>query len=275
MELDGRRTQVWRSPECDALYHQLLPSFSELPHGFRRSANYHLGLHAAHPPVALLQQLRQAAHAHSGAPGTGLQVLDACCWARRCAWSMPICLRLHLCVRYTATAVLAPCFAQPSTHSPPAGLLSAETYTACDAPLVPSKKRELKALLAALDVFSPNEVEAASILGTTEALREGERCECAVRACCNQASSACASIKVLCNGEAPNAPCPLPEPAASAQGRERHEAAAADMAARLIALGAALVLLRRGPEGVLVAHGASGEAYVVGGEAWQPPDGGP
>ena len=66
MELDGRRTQVWRFPESDALYRQLLPSFSQLPPAFRRSTSYHLGIHAARPPMALLQQLRQAAHAHGG-----------------------------------------------------------------------------------------------------------------------------------------------------------------------------------------------------------------
>ena len=44
------------------------------------------------------------------------------------------------------------------------GLVSAETYTACDAPL---SRADLSALLAPLDIFSPNEDEAASMLGVS------------------------------------------------------------------------------------------------------------
>ena len=55
----------------------------------------------------------------------------------------------------------------------------------------------------------------------------------------------------------------MPNPAAVAQGPEENEAAAAGMVARLIALGSKLVLLRRGPDGVMVAHGPRGEAYSV------------
>jgi sugar/nucleoside kinase (ribokinase family) len=49
-----------------------------------------------------------------------------------------------------------------------------ETYTACDEPLLPGRAAELSSLLAACDVFSPNEAEAASILGTAAELSEGE-----------------------------------------------------------------------------------------------------
>ncbi|KAI8472250.1 MAG: Ribokinase-like protein [Monoraphidium minutum] len=117
MEWDGRRTQVWRSPECDALYGQLRPSFSQLPPSFQAAANYHLGIHAAHPPMTLLRQLRAAAHARGG-------------------------------------------------------LLSLETYTSCDAPLLPARAAELRDLLSTCDLFSPNEAEAASILGAERALSE-------------------------------------------------------------------------------------------------------
>lgn len=44
----------------------------------------------------------------------------------------------------------------------PAGLLSVETYTACDSP---PPDQQLAALLQAVDIFSPNEAEAASIVG--------------------------------------------------------------------------------------------------------------
>lgn len=51
----------------------------------------------------------------------------------------------------------------------------------------------------------------------------------------------------------------LPDPAT-------REAAALALAEQLLALGATLVLLRRGAEGVLVAHGPSGEAFTVSGK---------
>ena len=44
------------------------------------------------------------------------------------------------------------------------GLLSVETYTACDAPLLPERRGDLEALLAVCDVFSPNDSEARSML---------------------------------------------------------------------------------------------------------------
>ncbi|KIZ02012.1 26S proteasome regulatory subunit T6, partial [Monoraphidium neglectum] len=167
MEHDGRRTQVWRSRECDALYGQLRPSFSELPPSFQAASTYHLGIHAAFPPMKLLRSLRDAAHAQGG-------------------------------------------------------LLSLETYTSCDAPLLPSRRAELAALMAACDVFSPNEGEAASILGAGPALD-----------------------------------------AAAAEGPQQHEAAAVDLVNALIDLGATTVLLRRGADGVLAAHGPSGQAVSV------------
>ncbi|KAF6266108.1 Ribokinase-like protein [Scenedesmus sp. NREL 46B-D3] len=106
-EEDGRRTQIWRVRECDELYQQLRPSFSQLPAAFQSSVHYHLGIHAGHPPMKLLRALRDAAHARGG-------------------------------------------------------LLSVETYTACDGP---PRAEQLAALLQAVDVFSPNEAEAASIVG--------------------------------------------------------------------------------------------------------------
>jgi sugar/nucleoside kinase (ribokinase family) len=177
MDWDGRRTQVWRSPECDGLYRQLLPAFDQLPAGFRGAGAYHLGLHAAHPPMRLLAQLREEAHARGG-------------------------------------------------------LLSAETYTACDAPLLPARREELAGLLALLDVFSPNEGEARSIVG---------------------GSYSAAS-----------------DPAAAAGGEEEgslgDEAAALALVQQLLDLGVTTVLLRRGADGVLAAHGPSGEAVFV--PAW-------
>jgi len=67
MDWDGRRTQVWRSPERDELYAQLRPSFGQLPGSFQVAHTYHLGIHAAHAPMKLLRGLRDAAHARGGA----------------------------------------------------------------------------------------------------------------------------------------------------------------------------------------------------------------
>lgn len=56
----------------------------------------------------------------------------------------------------------------PFARVHPPGLLSCETYTTCDAPLLPGRRDELAALLALCDVFSPNEGEARSMLGQPE-----------------------------------------------------------------------------------------------------------
>lgn len=58
--------QVWRVPECAELYQQLRPRFDELPTHFQSSTHYHLGIHAAHPPMKLLAALRAAAHNRGG-----------------------------------------------------------------------------------------------------------------------------------------------------------------------------------------------------------------
>lgn len=85
------------------------------------------------------------------------------------------------------------------------GLVSVETYTACD---TPPSSQQLQQLLQVCDVFSPNELEATSLVG-------------------------------------PGSPLQLVD--------------------RLLAAGATTVALRRGPEGALVKHGPSGEAWQVGG----------
>lgn len=58
--------QVWRVPDCPAVYQQLLPAFDQLPQHFQSAANYHFGIHAAHPPVALTKAVRQAANRARG-----------------------------------------------------------------------------------------------------------------------------------------------------------------------------------------------------------------
>jgi hypothetical protein len=58
--------QIWRVRECDELYQQLRPSFSQLPASFQSSVHYHLGIHAGHPPMKLLRALRDAAHTRGG-----------------------------------------------------------------------------------------------------------------------------------------------------------------------------------------------------------------
>lgn len=54
-------------PECDELYAQLRPRWEQLPAPLQAGRAYHLGIHAAHPPMTLLAALRAAAHAHGGA----------------------------------------------------------------------------------------------------------------------------------------------------------------------------------------------------------------
>jgi sugar/nucleoside kinase (ribokinase family) len=126
LEQDGRRTQVWRCADGPALYAQLRPPFASLPERLRRRArSYHIGLHASHPPRSLLRDLRRAVDGYGGGGSQARGGLSG-------------------------------------GGSAAGGFLSAETYTACDAPL---SRSELRALLEPLDVFSPNEEEAASMLG--------------------------------------------------------------------------------------------------------------
>ncbi|GIL57814.1 hypothetical protein Vafri_13053 [Volvox africanus] len=44
----------------------LRPKYDTMPPHFQRSCNYHLGIHPLHPPLLLMQQLRQAARANGG-----------------------------------------------------------------------------------------------------------------------------------------------------------------------------------------------------------------
>jgi hypothetical protein len=70
-----RLLQVWRSRECPELYRQLRPSFDTLPPAYQAARHFHIGIHAGHPPMTLLRQLREAAHARGGAAaarGTGV-----------------------------------------------------------------------------------------------------------------------------------------------------------------------------------------------------------
>ncbi|KAJ9522377.1 hypothetical protein QJQ45_008155 [Haematococcus lacustris] len=129
-EEDGRRTQVWRGPggEGEELWDMLRPRLDTLPDHFLRAANFHIGVHPQHPPLRLLRELRQLAHAAGG-------------------------------------------------------VLSVETYTGCEGPASPQQLQAsgaaasplsphtaalacgLQALLSSCDLFSPNELEAASLLG--------------------------------------------------------------------------------------------------------------
>lgn len=63
----------------------------------------------------------------------------------------------------------------PLPSHPCPGILSIETYTSCDTPLVPERQAELSELLRVCDVFSPNEDEARSILGVEKQEGAGER----------------------------------------------------------------------------------------------------
>jgi sugar/nucleoside kinase (ribokinase family) len=125
LEKDGKRTQVWRCDESDALYERLRPRFETLPPRLRNQArSYHIGLHAAHPPKSLLRRLREAVDQQRRAEEA--EAGGAQRQRQRC-------------------------------------LLSAETYTRCEQG--PLSATQLRHLLAPLDVFSPNEEEAASMLG--------------------------------------------------------------------------------------------------------------
>ncbi|KAJ9522564.1 hypothetical protein QJQ45_008333, partial [Haematococcus lacustris] len=121
---------VWRGPggEGEELWDMLRPRLDTLPDHFLRAANFHIGVHPQHPPLRLLRELRQLAHAAGG-------------------------------------------------------VLSVETYTGCEGPASPQQLQAsgaaasplsphtaalacgLQALLSSCDLFSPNELEAASLLG--------------------------------------------------------------------------------------------------------------
>jgi sugar/nucleoside kinase (ribokinase family) len=146
--------QVWRVPECDALYRQLRPKFEQLPTRLQAARHYHLGIHAAHPPMTLLRHLRAAARARGGEGAT-----------QRCAGSLPIILAQGAMPQHPPCPPPPPPHTHTHARTFTAGLLSVETYTACDAPPPEGETREL---LAAVDVFSPNVAEAASVVGPGE-----------------------------------------------------------------------------------------------------------
>eukprot|EP00878_Enallax_costatus_P044474 GHUV01053115.1.p1 GENE.GHUV01053115.1~~GHUV01053115.1.p1 ORF type:complete len:173 (-),score=22.65 GHUV01053115.1:84-602(-) len=73
--------QIWRVPDCPAVYQQLLPAFDQLPQHFQSATNYHFGIHAAHPPIALIEAVRQAAKTTGGGKHVISQVHLGLQWA--------------------------------------------------------------------------------------------------------------------------------------------------------------------------------------------------
>ena len=108
VEDDGRRHEIWRTPQTQRQAEMLLPRLRTLPEKYLHSKAYHLGIHPEHPNLELLEDIRANMDGH---------------------------------------------------HRK--GLLSIETFTCADQP-IPSKEL---AFLELVDVFSPNESEASSMLG--------------------------------------------------------------------------------------------------------------
>ena len=57
-EHDGRRTQVWRTPACPALYAMLRPPAVVLPPSYLTARAFHIGVHPERPDLILLGALR-------------------------------------------------------------------------------------------------------------------------------------------------------------------------------------------------------------------------
>lgn len=104
-EEDGRRTQVWRVPEVDAMWRMLRPSLATLPADYQTARAYHAGVNPSGRDAAFIRSLRAAR---------------------------------------------------------PDALVSIEPYTRAES-IVP--RSELRALVGVGHIFSPNEEEAASLVG--------------------------------------------------------------------------------------------------------------
>lgn len=57
-EHDGRRTQVWRTPACPALYAMLRPPARVLPARYAAARAFHVGVHPERPDLVLLDALK-------------------------------------------------------------------------------------------------------------------------------------------------------------------------------------------------------------------------
>jgi hypothetical protein len=67
-EHDGRRTQVWRTPACPALYAMLRPPAAVLPPQYAAARAFHIGVHPERPDLTLLNALK------AGNPGALVSV---------------------------------------------------------------------------------------------------------------------------------------------------------------------------------------------------------
>ena len=146
--------QIWRTPFSPQLVAMLRPSRAELPAAYQQAGCFHVGVHPQDPSLPLLRELRAAAGA-DGAFGRGWGV-----WGGRCH-------KQGAGAALGASRWIAPCplpfeaGPPPPAPAPGAGLVSAETFAAASASVPPG---ELRVFMALLDVFSPNEAEAASML---------------------------------------------------------------------------------------------------------------
>ena len=104
-EHDGRRTQVWRTPACPALYAMLRPPAGVLPPSYANAKAFHIGVHPERPDLTLLNALKA---------------------------------------------------------SNSEALISVEPFTHAQSPPTPERLRQL---CTAGDIFSPNELEAISLVG--------------------------------------------------------------------------------------------------------------
>lgn len=156
-EEDGTRTQVWRTRYHDpALYGSMLrPSYESMPAALRHGHAFHIGVHPERFELDLLQQLKRGlglepAHDGGARAGTGSGVAVDFGEAPEASRSAPD---------------------DKGLVGPPRGMLpwlSVETFTTAEKQVTAER---LAGLLAVADVFSPNELEAASMLATSDPYR--------------------------------------------------------------------------------------------------------
>lgn len=127
VEDDGRRTQVWRSEESSAMFAMLRPAMAILPPHYRRATTYHIGVHPERPNLDYLQEIRA-------------------------------------CAREAGAKKKPPdnAMGDDTNRTPRSGVLSIEPFTAARRML---SREEVEGLCSVGDIFSPNEIEAFSIVG--------------------------------------------------------------------------------------------------------------
>eukprot|EP00897_Mesotaenium_endlicherianum_P006241 jgi/Mesen1/5645/ME000286S04855 len=126
----GRRTQVWRVPEVDAMWQMLRPPLSSLPPLYQRARAYHAGVHPSGQDVDFIRSLRTGGGGEAAATVTPASI---------CIWQV---------VNWTLAVVGDPSWRLSTVGC---GLWW--------------RSGECRALVSSADIFSPNEEEAFSLVG--------------------------------------------------------------------------------------------------------------